>query len=69
MADSIGDKLKETTITSNNVVEENVDEEDEVDVVNPWNVVSKSQTGVDYDKLISKFNDQYNILYLTEVPY
>jgi hypothetical protein len=26
----------------------------EEDVVNPWNVVSKSQTGVDYDKLISK---------------
>lgn len=24
------------------------------DVVNPWNVVSKSETGVDYDKLISK---------------
>jgi hypothetical protein len=26
----------------------------EEDIVNPWNVVSKSQTGVDYDKLISK---------------
>lgn len=24
------------------------------DIVNPWDVVSKSQTGVDYDKLISK---------------
>jgi tryptophanyl-tRNA synthetase len=27
----------------------------EEDVVNPWNVVSKSQTGVDYDKLIKRF--------------
>lgn len=25
---------------------------DEDDVVDPWNVVSKSDTGVDYDKLI-----------------
>lgn len=25
------------------------------DVVDPWNVVSKSETGVDYDKLIKKF--------------
>jgi len=31
-----------------------VDSGTEEDVVNPWNVVSKSQTGVDYDKLISK---------------
>lgn len=27
----------------------------EEDVVDPWNVVSTSETGVDYDKLISKF--------------
>lgn len=25
------------------------------DVVDPWNVAGKSQTGIDYDKLISKF--------------
>lgn len=30
-------------------------EENDEDVVDPWNVVSKSQTGIDYDKLISKF--------------
>ncbi|KAG8223232.1 hypothetical protein J437_LFUL003583 [Ladona fulva] len=30
------------------------DEADE-DVVNPWNVVSKSETGVDYEKLIKRF--------------
>lgn len=27
----------------------------EGDVVNPWNVVSSSTTGIDYDKLIVKF--------------
>lgn len=30
------------------------DHDDCEDVVNPWTVVSKSATGVDYDKLISK---------------
>lgn len=29
-------------------------EEDE-DIVNPWNVCGKSDTGIDYDKLISEF--------------
>lgn len=24
------------------------------DIVDPWNVTSKSQTGIDYDKLICK---------------
>ena len=33
---------------------ENLNLED--DIVNPWEVASKSATGVDYDKLISKFN-------------
>ena len=28
----------------------------EEDIVNPWNVASKSATGVDYDKLISMFD-------------
>ncbi|XP_049782576.1 tryptophan--tRNA ligase, cytoplasmic [Schistocerca cancellata] len=28
---------------------------DDEDIVNPWNVVSKSETGVDYDKLIRRF--------------
>lgn len=27
----------------------------EDDVINPWEVTSKSEAGVDYDKLISKF--------------
>lgn len=28
---------------------------EEDDVVDPWNVVSKSEAGVDYDKLIRKY--------------
>ncbi|CAH1163499.1 unnamed protein product [Phaedon cochleariae] len=32
-----------------------VQENDETDIVDPWTVVSKSETGVDYDKLIKKF--------------
>lgn len=30
--------------------------EEEDDVVDPWNVAGKSETGIDYDKLISKFS-------------
>lgn len=32
-----------------------LDVKEDDDVVNPWNVQSKSQTGVDYDKLIRKY--------------
>ena len=32
-----------------------VKEDAEEDVVDPWNVSSKSDTGIDYDKLVSKF--------------
>lgn len=30
--------------------------EDDEDIVNPWNVCGKADTGIDYDKLISKFD-------------
>jgi hypothetical protein len=30
--------------------------EDDGDVVDPWNVASKSDTGINYDKLICKYN-------------
>ena len=33
----------------------NTTEEEEEDVVDPWTVSSKSEKGVDYDKLIRKF--------------
>ncbi|KAG8177505.1 hypothetical protein JTE90_012569 [Oedothorax gibbosus] len=35
--------------------ENNVDPKQDEDIVDPWNVVSSSQTGVDYDKLIQRF--------------
>ena len=35
-------------------VEELGNEETEEDVVDPWNVTSASDKGIDYDKLISK---------------
>lgn len=31
----------------------------EEDIVNPWNVKSSSSKGVDYDKLISKFQSKF----------
>ncbi|XP_059058239.1 tryptophan--tRNA ligase, cytoplasmic [Achroia grisella] len=31
---------------------------DEEDVVDPWNVTGKSETGIDYDKLIKRFGSQ-----------
>lgn len=34
------------------------------DVVDPWNVAGKSQTGIDYDKLISKFITLYHQSYV-----
>ena len=36
-------------------VEDSGNEETEDDVVDPWNVTSTSDKGIDYDKLISKF--------------
>ena len=36
-------------------VEDAGSEETEEDVVDPWNVTSSSDKGIDYDKLISKF--------------
>lgn len=32
--------------------------EDNDDFVDPWNVASKNETGVDYDKLISEYKCQ-----------
>jgi hypothetical protein len=51
MANEIATDVKHLDIRNSNVVDSGTEEED---IVNPWNVVSKSQTGVDYDKLISK---------------
>jgi hypothetical protein len=54
MAKEIVTVLNHLDIRNSNVCDGGTEEEEEEDVVNPWNVVSKSQTGVDYDKLISK---------------
>lgn len=43
---------------------ENLSINEEDDVVDPWNVAGKSQTGIDYDKLISKSYMINNILHL-----
>ena len=52
MAKEIATVQNNLDISNSNVCEGGTEEEE--DVVNPWNVVSKSETGVDYDKLISK---------------
>ena len=33
----------------------NGDNNDDTDVVTPWDVNSQNETGIDYDKLISKY--------------
>ncbi|XP_060533920.1 tryptophan--tRNA ligase, cytoplasmic [Cylas formicarius] len=40
---------------SNNIRSLSIDEKEYDDFVDPWNVVSKADTGVDYDKLIKRF--------------
>jgi tryptophanyl-tRNA synthetase len=52
MANEIATEIEHVDINNSNVNDEDGTEED---VVNPWNVVSKSETGIDYDKLISKY--------------
>lgn len=51
MANEIVTEIKHVDINNSNVNCEDGSE----DVVNPWNVVSKSETGIDYDKLIKRF--------------
>jgi len=48
----IKEKMENLHVEENSVVVNG--EEDGEDIVNPWDVVSKSAKGVDYDKLISK---------------
>ena len=47
-------------------VEDSVNEETEEDVVDPWNVTSASDKGIDYDKLIRKF---YSLHFRTQMVY
>ncbi len=49
-------KLEDLVINDKRVSGDGADDnEEDNDVVNPWDVAAKSETGVDYDKLISKF--------------
>lgn len=67
---SEADKVSEEVIQSST--------EDDEDIVNPWDVASSSAKGVDYSKLISKFNidtrksgekTAWYVLFLKIVPY
>jgi len=49
----IKEKMENLHVEENSVVVNG--EEDGEDIVNPWDVVSKSAKGVDYDKLIKRF--------------
>jgi tryptophanyl-tRNA synthetase len=53
MANEIATELKRLDVNNSNTNDKGGTEEE--DVVNPWNVISKSETGIDYDKLISKY--------------
>ncbi|GAB1608185.1 tryptophan--tRNA ligase, cytoplasmic-like [Argonauta hians] len=57
MADEFQSNMNELNLKDKNPEENVVEEEkdDDCDVVDPWNVVSKSAKGVDYQKLITKF--------------
>jgi hypothetical protein len=57
MANEIATDVKHLDIRNSYVVDSGTEE----DIVNPWNVVSKSQTGVDYDKLISMYRKKVRL--------
>ena len=41
----------------------------EDDIVNPWEVASKSATGVDYDKLISMISNFFSTLSFSSIKF
>lgn len=51
------EEMSKLTVESTN--DTGAGDADNDDFVDPWNVVSKSATGVDYDKLISKFKNYF----------
>lgn len=59
MSESLQQNLPTTEAAIEPTSKENLEE----DVVDPWNVESKCDTGIDYDKLISKcFNARLIIM-------
>ncbi|KAJ8963268.1 hypothetical protein NQ318_018735 [Aromia moschata] len=58
MANELTNTIEHIALTNNHEqvsLTNNHEHEGEDDVVDPWTVVSKSDTGVDYDKLIKRF--------------
>lgn len=62
MSETVAEGVEALTLNNAKEVEEPVPTGEEVtvsdeqnDVVDPWTVTSSSDTGIDYDKLISKY--------------
>ena len=53
-SEGIEEKLAEVQVADSG--DAGKEEQQDDDVVNPWNVASNSSTGVDYDKLIRKLS-------------
>ncbi|KAJ0173799.1 hypothetical protein K1T71_010948 [Dendrolimus kikuchii] len=49
-------KLKSQNMAEEQISNLNINDDD--DIVDPWNVAGKSETGIDYDKLIKRFGSQ-----------
>ena len=64
-ASECASQLEEMSINENNVEADNGNgEADGDDVVTPWNVASLSDSGIDYDKLISKHPFKYQMSFI-----
>lgn len=57
-AEVITKSVEEVTLTK---------EEETGDFVDPWNVESKNDSGLDYDKLISRFNSITTVCLMTNI--
>ena len=55
MSDSVEDKMDQLKVQEVSKTTEEVDD----DFVDPWTVASKSDKGIDYDKLIRKLKKNY----------
>ena len=55
MAESdVTSQVEDLKVTDENATFATIDAEEDDQIVDPWNVETKSDKGVDYDKLISK---------------
>lgn len=59
MAESdVTSQVEDLKVTDENATFATIDAEEDDQIVDPWNVETKSDKGVDYDKLIKKFGSQ-----------